>query len=51
MKTSIHLAIYPAQIVKTQTQQLNSTEFEVRLHSYKEIHPPHKQVGSLCVQL
>ena len=27
-------------------QQLSSTEFEVRLHSYIEIHPPH--TNSLC---
>ena len=34
--------IYIPYIVKTQIQpKLNWTEFEVRLHSYCEVHPPH----------
>ena len=29
-------------------QQLSSTEFEVRLHSYIEIHPPHTNSSCCC---
>ena len=32
-------------------QQLSSTEFEVRLHSYIEIHPPHNPPQTLLVYL
>ena len=37
------------QIVKTQIQpKFNWTEFEVRLHSYREVHPPTTTTQTHC---